>query len=84
MCGRIPREWNRLHRQVVRGSAKGLCGLRGLTGPQELVPATAGDLCDTEQMSVPRNRKQALHGWGMLVWDGQAIASVFYTQLHCS
>lgn len=60
------------------GSAESLCGLRDPTGPQELVPATGGNSHVTEQLTVP-----SLHGWGVLVWDGRAVACIFHVQLHC-
>jgi hypothetical protein len=62
MCGRIPRERNGLHRQVERGSARALCGLRDLTGPQELVPATGADSHEADQLMVARD-KDASSSW---------------------
>lgn len=50
-------------------------------GPQELVSATGADSHEAEQLMVPRDR--ALRGWGMLVWDVQAIVSVLYMKPHC-
>lgn len=77
MRGGIPGEWNSLHRQVERGSARGLCGL------SELVPATGASSHETDQATAPRD-KEASSVWpGLLVQDGQAIACVFYTKLRC-
>lgn len=79
MCGRIPRQWNSLHRQVELGSARGLCGLRDLMEPQELVPVTGADSHEADQLTAPRDK--AWLGHVGLGWAGHCICPLHETML---
>lgn len=69
-----------MHRQVQRGSARSLCGLRDLMEPPELAPASGPDSHEADQLMAARDKDASSVWLGHvgLGWAGNCIC--FFTR----